>query len=86
MTAQALSQTQALILLFKTMPEQTQKEFTEWIVEHPKTWEHSTEEEDSQFWMSVSSDAFADIWGDPAEDVWDEIYKKHKADGRLQAI
>ena len=86
MTAQPTPQTQALILLFKTMPEKTQKEFTEWIVEHPRSWENSTEEEDGDFWMSVSSDAFAETWGDPAEDVWDEIYKKHKADGRLQAI
>ena len=86
MTAQTSFQTQALILLFKTMPEKTQKEFAEWIVEHPRTWENSTEEEDSDFWMNVSSDAFAEIWGDPAEDIWDEIYKKHKADGRLQAI
>jgi hypothetical protein len=86
MTVQASSQTQALILLFKTMPEKTQKEFTEWIVENPRTWENSTEEEDSEFWMNVSSDAFAEIWGDPAEDVWDEIYKKHKVNGRLQAI
>jgi hypothetical protein len=85
-TAQTSFQTQALILLFKTMPEKTQKEFAEWIVEHPRTWENSTEEEDSDFWMNVSSDAFAEIWGDPAEDIWDEIYKKHKADGRLQAI
>jgi hypothetical protein len=29
MTIKASSQTQALILLFKTTPEQTQKEFTE---------------------------------------------------------
>jgi hypothetical protein len=86
MTAQASSQTQALILLFKTMPEKTQKEFTEWIVEHPRTWENSTEQEDSDFWLEASSDALGQLWGDPAEDVWDEIYKKHKADGRLQAI
>lgn len=86
MTIQASSQTQALILLFKTMPEQTQKEFAEWIAEHPKTWEHSTEEEDSEFWLAASSDALEQLWGDPAEDIWDEICKKHKADGRFQTI
>ena len=51
-----------------------------------KIVEDSTEEEDSQFWMAVSSDALGQIWNDPAEDIWDEIYKKHKADSRLQAI
>jgi hypothetical protein len=86
MTAQPTPETQAFILLFKKMPIQTKKEISVWFQEHQNTWETSTEEEDSQFWMSVSSDAFADIWGDPAEDVWDEIYKKHKADGRLQTI
>ena len=86
MTIKSTSQTQALILLFKTMPEQTQKEFVEWIEEHPRTWENSTEQEDSDFWLATSSDALGQTWGDPAEDIWDEIYKKHKADGRLQAI
>lgn len=86
MTIKSTTQTQALILLFKTMPEQTQKEFVEWIEEHPKTWEHSTEEEDSQFWMDASSDALKQTWGDPDEDIWDEIYKKQKADGRLQTV
>lgn len=86
MKAQLTPQTQALILLFKTMPEKTQKEFTEWIVEHPRTWENSTEQEDSDFWLASSYDALEELWGDPAEDIWDEIYKKHKADGRLQAI
>lgn len=86
MTIKASTQTQALILLFKTMPEQTQKEFVEWIEEHPKAWEHSTEEEDSQFWMSVSSDAFGETWGDPAEDIWDEIYQKDMENEKLQAV
>ena len=86
MIIQLTSQTQALILLFKTMPEQTQKEFVEWIVEHPRTWENSTEEEDSKFWMDASSDAMEQIWGDPAEDIWDEIYKKQKEGGRLQTV
>ena len=86
MIIQLTSQTQALILLFKTMPEQTQKEFVEWIEEHPKTWENSTEQENSQFWMAISSDALGQTWGDPAEDIWDEIYKKHKADGKVKAI
>ena len=86
MTIKSTSQTQALISLFKTMPKQTQKEFAEWIVEHPRTWENSTEQEDSDFWLAASSDALGQTWGDPSEDIWDEIYKKHKADGRLQAI
>jgi hypothetical protein len=46
----------------------------------------STEDEDADFWLAVSFDALKETWGDPAEDVWDEIYKKHKAEGRLQAI
>jgi hypothetical protein len=86
MTAQPTPETQAFILLFKKMPIQTKKEISVWFQEHQNTWETSTEEEDSEFWMSVSSDAFAETWGDPAEDVWDEIYKKHKADGRFQTI
>ena len=86
MTIQSTSQTQALILLFKTMPEQTQKEFTEWIVEHPRTWENSTEQEDSDFWLAASSDAWGQTWGDPAEDIWDEIYKKDIENEKLQAV
>ena len=86
MTTQPTPETQAFILLFKKMLTQTKKEIFVWFQEHQNTWETSTEEEDSEFWMNVSSDAFAEIWGDPVEDVWDEIYKKHKADGRLQAI
>lgn len=41
MTMQAAPQTQALILLFKTMPPETQKEFKEWIkhVEHSLDFE-----------------------------------------------
>ena len=86
MTIKSTTQTQALILLFKTMPEQTQKEFIEWIVEHPRAWENSTEEEDSDFWLAASSDALKQTWGDPAENIWDEIYKKQKADGRLKTV
>jgi hypothetical protein len=48
--------------------------------------EDSTEDEDSDFWLAVSFDALKETWGEPAEDVWDEIYKKHKQEGRLQAI
>lgn len=38
--------------------------------------EDSTEEQDSDFWLAVSFDALKETWGDPAEDVWDEIYNK----------
>jgi hypothetical protein len=54
--------------------------------ESNKIEEDSTEEEDSDFWLAVSLDALKETWGDPAEDIWDEIYKKHKDEGRLQAI
>ena len=78
MTMYTAPQTQALILLFKTMPPQTQKEFSEWITEHPNEWEHATEEDDKKFWLNATSDAIEQIWNDPQEDIWDEIYKKHK--------
>jgi hypothetical protein len=77
---QTAPQTQALILLFKTMPPQTQKEFKEWISDH------ATEEEDKKFWLNANADAIEQIWNDPEEDIWDEIYKKHKEDGTNSLI
>ena len=83
MIAQPTTQAQALILLFKTMPKETQKEFVKWISESVKVDESIEGQEDMQFWLNASSDTLEDIWNAPEEDIWDEIYQKHQESERL---
>ena len=44
------------------------------------------EEPNNDFWHEISLNSLNEAWENQEEDIWDEVYKQQKENGKLMAL
>jgi hypothetical protein len=65
----------SLFVVYKQLPEDTQKAFKA-LIDNDKEEGYMNSE-----WVAFSSPSLAELWDAPEEDYWDELYAKQRANG-----
>ena len=73
-TITAQDTARSLWIIYRQMPDDAQKVFKEMIGNEPET------AYDNAGWLSLSTVSLKDIWDQPEEDYWDELYAKQHSD------